>query len=225
MLDRKNIVAMALQLTKSVPLTELSIVRLASELGVTPALIHYYLGGRSGLGSRDALTTGMMNAFYREMVEQWPAETEDWQQSLEIVAYAVYRAYLRYPGITMYVASHNRYLVVQDVEEGETDYGIVQFEKFVSAVRRAGFSAELTGTYAHLLAMFITSAAHATVAHRWPGQHSQFLIGKMETLDPATFPGTHYVLNGFAHLNAAEAFATGLRMWLQSLELARKQIR
>lgn len=215
---------MTFHLTKSVPLSELSIVRVASELGVTPALIHYYLGGRTGLGGRDALTTGVMNAFYREMVEQWPPEIGDWQHDIEVVAYAVYRAYLRYPGIAMYIATHNRYLMVQDVMEGETDYGLVQFEKFVSTVRRAGFNAQLTGTYAHLLAMFVTSSAHATVTHRWPGQHSKFLTEKMASLDQAAFSGTHYVLKGFTHLNAAEAFATGLRLWLQSLEQERKRL-
>src|ERR1700693_4372753 len=43
LLDGAMILSIALQLAKSVPLAELSIVRLASELGVTPALIHYYL--------------------------------------------------------------------------------------------------------------------------------------------------------------------------------------
>ena len=109
MLDRPTILSVSLQLTKTVPLSELSVVRVARELGVTPGLIHYYLGGRDGL------TSGVMNAFYREAVESWPSEAKDWRQNLEVVANAVYRFYLRYPGIVVYVASHNRYRLVQDV--------------------------------------------------------------------------------------------------------------
>jgi AcrR family transcriptional regulator len=221
MLDRETILSLSFQLTKSVPLTELSIVRVARELGVTPALIHYYLGGRNDLGGRDALTSGVMNAFYRELVEQWPPETGDWKHNIEVVAYAVYRAHLRYPGIAMYVSTHNRYQMVQDVGEGETDFGLVFFEKFLATVRQAGFDAERTGTYAHLLIMFVTSSAHATVTHRWPGQHSEFLSAKLAALDPADFPSTHFVLKSFTHLNAAEAFATGLLLMVQSLELER----
>lgn len=223
LLDRGTIVALALQLTKSVPLSEVSIVRMAREMGVTPALIHYYLGEGND-GARGTLTSGVMNAFYREMVEQWPAAADDWQHSLEVIAHAVYRIYLRYPGVAMYLATHNRYMVVQDVREGETDYGLVHFENYMAAVRRAGFNAERTGIYTHLLAMFVASSAHATVTHRWPGQHSKFLMEKLSALDEAEFPATHYVLDGFAHMNAAEAFAIGLGLWIQSLAQERDKM-
>lgn len=72
MLDRSTILSVSLQLTKTVPLSELSVVRVAHELGVTPGLIHYYLRGR------DKLTSGVMNAFYREAVEDWPSQEIDW---------------------------------------------------------------------------------------------------------------------------------------------------
>ena len=213
-LDRETILALAFKLTKTVPLTELSIVRVARELGVTPALIHYYLGS----GGRDVLTSGAMNAFYRELVEQWPPELGDWKHNFEVIADAIYRAHLRYPGISVYVATHNRYQLVQDVREGETDYGLVFFEKFTTTVRNFGLDAERTGVFAHLLMMFITSFAHSTVTRRWPGQHNEFLSSKLAALDPVAFPSTHFVRESITHLNAAEAFATGLRLVLQALE-------
>ena len=215
MLDRSTILSVSLQLTKSVPLSELSVVRVARELGVTPGLIHYYLGGR------DRLTSGVMNAFYREAVENWPNQEIDWMQNLEVVANAVYRFYLRYPGIVVYVASHNRYRLVQDVEEGETDYGILFFERFTTAVRRAGFDALRTAAYAHLLADIITSYAHATVARRWPSQHSQFLNEKLAGLDPAQFPSTHFIRESLTSLNPPDAFKMGLALVLQALEVDR----
>ena len=67
-LDRAMILNVGLQLTKTTSLVDLSIVRVAKELGVTPALIHYYLAG----GGRDALTSGVMNLYYRDLIERWP---------------------------------------------------------------------------------------------------------------------------------------------------------
>lgn len=215
MLDRATILSVSLQLTKTVPLSELSVVRVARELGVTPGLIHYYLGGR------DRLTSGVMNAFYREAIESWPGEEIDWRQNLEVVANAVYRSYLRYPGIVVYVASHNRYRLVQDVGEGETDYGIQFFERFTTAVRGVGFDALRTAAYAHLLADIITSYAHATAARRWPSQHSQFLNEKLAGLDPAQFPSTHFIRESLTGLNPSDAFKMGLALVLQALEVDR----
>jgi AcrR family transcriptional regulator len=217
MLDRSTILAVSLQLSKTVPLSELSVVRVARELGVTPGLIHYYLGGR------DRLTSGVMNAFYREAVEAWPGEVPEWKQNLEIVANGVYRAYLRYPGIVEYVSSHNRYRLVQDVSDGEIDYGILFFERFTTAVHGAGFDALRTAGYAHLLADLISSYAHATVARRWPSQHSEFLNEKLASLDPTQFPSTHFIRESLTSLNPADAFKMGLALVLQALEADRSR--
>ena len=63
-------------MARATPLQELSIVRVAKDLGVTPALIHYYLDGR------DALTSGVMNAFYKEMQLDWPLLTSHWREDV-----------------------------------------------------------------------------------------------------------------------------------------------
>jgi AcrR family transcriptional regulator len=214
LLDVAMILSIATQLAKSVPLSELSIVRLATELGVTPALIHYYLGGRN------ALTSGVMNSFYKEVIDNWPRDTgDDWRHRLEVVAAAVYRAHVRYPGIAAYVVSHNRYRMIQDVKKGETDYGILFFEYFTSAVKAIGFDAASTGIYAHLLMEFIITSAHATVRHMWPGEHKDFLENKLSALDPETYPATHFVRPSLTTLNASAAFTTGLGLLLQALEM------
>lgn len=218
LLDRKMILSVSFQLAKTVPLAELSIVRVARELGVTPPLVHYYLG------SRDALTSGVMNAFYRELVEEWPKQSTGWRENLEVVANAVYRAHIRYPGIASYVVSHNRFRMVQNVAQGEADYGVMFFEKFMATVRGVGFDAPRTGVYAHLLIEFITAYAHATVAHRWPGEHSSFLNEKLAGLDANAFPAAHFVSKSFTRLDAASAFATGLRLLLHGLEFEREKL-
>lgn len=217
MFDRSTILSMSFQLSKSIPLTELSIVRVAKELGVTPPLIHYYLGGR------DALTSGVINAFYREAVESWPKLSGDWHHDLEVVAHHIYRVHMRYPGIAAYMVSHNRHRLFQELGEDETDYGIQFFEKYISAVRAIGFDPMRTATFGHLLIDFVVGNAHATVRHRWPGEHADFLNNRLAALDPQEFPSTHYVRESLIRLNASEAFAAGLKLVMQSLELERSK--
>lgn len=217
LLNKETILSLALQMTKSVSLPDLSVVRVASELGVTPALIHYYIG------SRDGLTSGVMNAFYREVVENWPAELGDWAQDFEVLAHSIYRAYLRYPGVVIYVATHNRYQLFQDVGEGEADYGLLTFEKFIAVMRKMGMDPGRTGMYAHLSMAFISSFAHMTVTHRWPGQSREFLVDKMGGLDPVAYPNIAFVRDSFTNLGATDAFMVGMRMLMESLEAERKR--
>jgi AcrR family transcriptional regulator len=216
--SREMIIASALAMTRKVPLQDLSIVRAAQELEVTPALIHYYLG------SRDALTSGVMNAFYRQLVEQWPALRGPWRKDLEAICTVVYKAHAHHPGIAAYVVSHNKYRMVQDVLPGETDYGVLLFEKFTSAVQAIGFDAVRTGMYTHLLNEFVTGYAQATAAHRWPGEHAQFLDSTLGGLDRQKFPAAHFVSKTFTRLDATSAFQNGLRLFLDGLALERKRV-
>ncbi|WP_211368958.1 TetR/AcrR family transcriptional regulator [Pseudoxanthomonas jiangsuensis] len=212
-LNREAVLAVAFSLTKTVSVTELSIVRVARELGVTPALIHYYLAG----GGRDMLTSGVMNAFYREVVEQWPQTTGEWRHDLEVMLETIYRAYLRYPGISIYAASHNRYQLVQDVDGGEIDYGLLVLEKFVGTVRQIGLDPGRTGSLAHQLMMFVQSYSYSTVARRWPGQHAAFLRAKLSELDATKHPNCHFIQESLVTLNAAEAFASGMQLFLDGV--------
>src|SRR6516165_8910078 len=92
-LDRDAILAVGLALTKSLPLQDVSIVRVARELEVTPASIHYYVEGR------DALTLGIVNLFIHDLLAEWPQPRAPWKSNLEAAATAIYRHYVRYPGI------------------------------------------------------------------------------------------------------------------------------
>lgn len=218
-LSRETVLAIAFGLTKTVSVSELSIVRVAREIGVTPALIHYYLAG----GGRDTLTSGVMNAFYREVAEQWPVETGEWRHDLEIVFEAIYRAYLRYPGISIYASSHNRYQLVQDVRPGETDYGLQVLEKSVATVRKIGFDASRTAALTYQLMLFVRSYSHATVARRWPGQHAEFLRSKLSELDVAKYPNSHFIQTSLIGLNAAEAFSSGISLVMDGIALERER--
>jgi hypothetical protein len=114
--------------------------------------------------------------------------------------------------------------MIQDVKPEETDYGILFFERFTSGVKAIGFDAGSTGIYAHLLMEFIVGSAHATVRHMWPGEHKDFLESRLSALDPAAYPATHFVKTSFADLNASAAFATGLGLLMQALEMKREKL-
>src|SRR5580692_9369027 len=79
-----SILRASYRLTKTVPLQELSIVFVAKSLGVTPALIHYYVEGR------DWLTSGTMNLFYSELLRKLPKNTGDWKRDIPRMAHAMY---------------------------------------------------------------------------------------------------------------------------------------
>jgi hypothetical protein len=165
-----------------------------------------------------------MNAFYRELVEQWPALRGSWRKDLEAICTVVYEAHAGHPGIAAYVVSHNKYRMVQHVLPGETDYGVLLFEKFTSAVQAIGFDAVRTGMYTHLLNEFVTGYAQATAAHRWPGEHAQFLDATLAGLDRRKFPAAHFVSKTFTRLDATSAFQTGLRLFLDGMALERKRM-
>lgn len=215
LLDRSLIIACAFQLSRDTPLQELSIVRVARELGVTPALIHYYIDGR------DALTSGVMNSFYRKTLEAWPALTGHWQEDVENVVRAVYAAYVSYPGIAAYVVAHNRYRLSQLLIEGETNHATIFFERFVAVVRAAGVDSYRTAMWSHLLMEFVVSMAFSAVRHRFPGEHGDHLDRLFSALPPDEFPNMCFVHKDFVRLNAGEAFAEALRLMLTTIGLER----
>lgn len=217
-LDRATVLAVALELAKTVPLSQLSVVYVARELGVTPGLIHYYVGGRG------PLTSGVMSAFWMQVVTQWPATTGQWREDLEKVSHALFEALLRYPGIANYFATHDRYRMVQEVGEDEIDNGLVFFEKFTNAVRAAGFDPARTSVYGNLLLEFIGAYAHRTVSHRWPDQHSDFLNQKLQKLDTKAYPGIHYIRESLVAMNAQDAFNMSLQLLLQALAAEREGV-
>ncbi|HTO60692.1 MAG TPA: hypothetical protein VMM15_05495, partial [Bradyrhizobium sp.] len=156
-ISRVSILRLSYKLVRTVPLQELSVVVVAKALRVTPALIHYYTGGR------DRLTSGTMNLFYRDLLRNMPDSTDDWAFDLLATARAIYAHLVTYAGVASYVVSRNRFRVFQMTSGGERDYGAEVLERLACCVRRAGCSAERTGIYAHLIMEFLISSAHGAV--------------------------------------------------------------
>lgn len=210
-LSRGEIAQRALELCRREPLQDVSIVRIATELGVTPALIHYYVGGR------DRLTSGVMNAFYRQLVAKLPPPSDAWRDDVTRVFDTIYANYIQFGGVVAYVMAHNRFRLYQLVEADERDYGAEFFERVIGAVRLAGLPADRTAMYAHLLLQHVLSSAFQQASRQLPEDHQAFLVSRLRRLDAGSTPNTHFVLESFAALRGDDAFATGLGIIVEAI--------
>jgi AcrR family transcriptional regulator len=210
-LSKEFIVAKGLELCRRIPLQEVSIVRVARELSVTPALLHYYLGGR------EALTSGVMNAYYRELTQALPVQTGDWKSDIAAVMRTIYQKDVNYGGIVAYVMSHNRYRLFQDVEADETDYGILFFDRLTACVRQAGLNASRTAMFVHLLLQHVLASAYQQTSHQLPGDHHAFLLSRLNHVDTRERPNVHFVLEAFSGLNGDAAFEAGLDLLIEGM--------
>jgi AcrR family transcriptional regulator len=219
--SRPSILKSALKLAKTHPLQDLSIVTVARSMKVTPALIHYYIGGR------DWLTSGTMNLFYRDLLKKWPKETGEWQADLSAAAKVIYDHYVLYAGIAAYVVSHSRFRVFQLTAFGDRDYGIETLERFSGRVAAAGLSGERSGIYAHLFMEFIITTAYGAAHHIFPKEHREFLEEKTSKLDPEKYPNIFFARRAPVQIDGDFAFEEGCRLYMLGIasELARLKSR
>jgi AcrR family transcriptional regulator len=207
-----SILQAALRLSRKTPLQDISIAAIARSMEITPALIHYYIGGR------DWLISGVMNSFYQELTHKWPVATGAWQDDLLAASRTVYDHFVRYGGIASYAASDSRFSVFQleGVENG--DYGLQLLEKFTARVRAAGLSGARTGIYAHLMMNFIINTAHGTSRHLFPGEHRAFLQKETAKLDKNAFPSIFFAMQAPLNLDGDIAFQEGFDLFLLGMQ-------
>lgn len=214
-IDRPSILRRGLDLARTIPLQELSIVRLGDEFGVTAASIRYYLRGRS------ALTAGVVNVFFRDLLEHFPVISGDWKTDVPAVAEILYRGYLRYRGIAAYFAAENRFRILAAAAEGEDGLAPPTFlERYFAVVREVGLDVERTSAYAILLLQLLHMAAHASAQHQWPGQHNR-LKKQLQGLDPAVFPNVSEMRESYVNFSGEIAFKAVLSLVLSGLEVER----
>lgn len=207
-MNRATILKTALKLAMTVPLQDLSIVTVSRAINVTPALIHYYIGGR------DWLTSGIMNLFYRNLLRKWPAETGDWKADLLAAAEVIYDQFSRYGGIAAYAVSNARFRVFQLTAFGDRDYGVETLDRFTARVRAAGLSPDRTGVYANQFIEFIISTGNGTSHHIYPGEHRKFLEEKTDGLDPERYPNLMFARRAPFTIDGALAFREGCYLFL-----------
>jgi AcrR family transcriptional regulator len=215
-LDRDVILAVGLALTKSLPLQDVSIVRIARELEVTPASIHYYLDGR------DALTLGIVNLFIHDLLAEWPQPVASWKPDLKAAATAIYRHYVRYPGIAAYFAGQNRFRIFIPAGEQRGAEHLHRFlERYFAVIAAVGLNARRNAVYALVLIQFVIAAAHATASHQLPGEQDK-LGAVLSGLDPRLYPNIRRMRASYVKLGGNDAFRAGLHLILAGLQAERR---
>lgn len=219
-ISRTRILRTALRMAKTIPLQELSIVTVAKKMDVTPALIHYYIG------SREWLTSGVMNLFYRDLIKRWQEPTGEWKRDVVVSAHGVYRHFVSYAGIAAYVVSNSRFRIFQLTAFGERDYGAEVLERFTGIIRSVGLSGERTGIYSSQFMEFIFSIANSASHHIFPSEHRAFLEEKSASLDPRQYPNLLFSKGGPLSIDGELAFEEGCYLYLLGMqtELAGKSI-
>jgi len=191
-------------------------VRIAREFGVTPASIHYYLDGR------DALTSGIVNLFIHDLLSEWPVTGSSWKVDIAGVAHAIYRHYVRYPGIAAYFAAQNRFRVLVPAGGQIGAEHLHRFlERYFAVIAGVGLNSRRSAVYALVLIQFVISAAHATASHQLPSEQGK-LGAVLSALDQKKFPTIHRLRKSYLNLAGDEAFAAGLRLILAGLEAERR---
>jgi AcrR family transcriptional regulator len=207
-----SILRTSYRLAKAVPLQEVSIVVVAKTLGVTPALIHYYVGGR------DWLTSGTMNLFYSDLLRKLPKNTGDWKRDIPKMAHTMYEHLVHYAGVAAYMVSHNRFRIWQLTAYGQREYGVEVLERLAACVAQAGCAPKRTGIYTHLIMEFVIGSAHRAAHHLFPGEHKEFLSEKLSKLDPERFPTLMLTDSAPISLGPESAFNEEIRLFMLGLE-------
>lgn len=201
----------ALEMARDVPLQELSMAMLAQELGVTPALIYYYVT------DRDTLVSGVVNLFFKAMGERWPPLTGHWQVDMNAFARAAYVNNNTYGGVAAYLAQNNRFRLFQKVREGETDHGLFYFDRATTILRSGGFTPAQVALAYHLVMQHVVSSDGARVRHLLPADHRDFIRNRLQALPEDRYPGARFVADAFPELSADQSFEAGLTLLLQGI--------
>lgn len=214
-LDRHVILRRGLELTRTMPLQDISVVRIASELDVTAASIRYYLR------TRDALTAGIISAFYRGVLDSWPRLSGDWKTDLTAVAETIYRNFLIYPGVAAYFAALSRFRILAAAAKMEDDQAVALFlERYFAVIRHVGLDVERSAKYSVILLQLLHMSAHNTTRHQWPGEH-EVLTTFLEGLDAESFPNIAAMRDSYLRMAGQYAFQAALDLVISGLELER----
>lgn len=211
-LSRAVIIDCAVKLAQKESLEEISMVRLARELGVTPALIHYYMG------SREDLLSAVLNNAFRDRLSALPPLTGHWRHDLEAIAHATSKTHARWPGLASYTARHNRFRLFQKVSEGDTDYGLMFFDHVGRILRDGGFTASQAALVYHLLMTFLVSIGTTMANRQSPKDHEDFIVGYLSRHDPKQIPGASFMMKPFAKIDAPVSLEAGLKVLLDGFQ-------
>lgn len=210
-LSREQVLAHAMALAQSESVADITIARLARELGVTTSLIHYFVG------SRDELLSAVFNHTLKIRSESFPELTGRWREDLEAQLRQTHQYQLKWKGITTYVATHNRHRLFQRVGPGEVDYGLVFFDRIGRILKSAGLSRPHAALAYHLVMLFLTAVASAHVHRQEPAEHQAYLREHLELFPRKDYEGAYFLMPEFSRLSTATTFEEGMRLLLDGI--------
>lgn len=214
-IDRQTILECGLRLAKKIPLQNISVVRVATDLGVTAASIRYHLRGR------DALTAGIVNMFYKDLLVRWPSIQDNWKKDIAAVTDLIFDSYLRYPGITAHFGAENRIQILSSAIKADVDSTMPLFlERYFAIFAEAGLNESRTASYAIILLQLIHMAAHATLRHQWP-RENKLMEAHLRNLDPDKFPQTARLRESYIKMEGRAALDAALHLVMSGLEQER----
>jgi AcrR family transcriptional regulator len=211
-LSRDAVIRSAIELAQRESISEVSMVRVAREMGVAPGLVHYYLG------SKDDLLSAVLNAAFKERVLALPPVTGDWRVDLEGVCRSTLETLARWPGVANYIATQNRFRLFQRVQPGETDYGLAYFDHLGRILKNAGFTPAQAALAFDLTMMFVTSISAEIANRQAPGEHKDFIVGYVSHFDRKDIPGATFLAEPFAKIDSERRLGAGLRLMLDGFE-------
>lgn len=212
-LSSEIVIKRALRLAKKFPLDDVSIVRLSKEFEVTPAAIHYYVSTRS------VLISGVMNAFYRELLESLPKRKPRWRADAEACAESFYDLLRVYKGIAHYLVSSNQLRLGQLRSSTEPDFGLMVFDRVVSAFKDAGFGPDNAGLAWHILVQTVLSVSHSEAVGNIPKQTQKAVLRRIGAERIQAFPGVAFAFERLTEIDVDINKKASFEMMLNYLEL------
>lgn len=219
-LSREHILHVALEMTRSLSLADISFVQIARQLDVSPGSVHYYVG------TRDELISAVMNRAYRVLLDAIGEldASQGWQAYLGDIMSAMRERFLTYPGIGSYIALNAEYRVFQSVDRSEIDYGRRYLDHMLDLFRRAGFRAADAAICVHLTHSFVLSVSYGELEGNLPSQNRDAMHQRweQEKAEPEPAPGLVFGLGAFATLDEEEAFRHGVSALINEFDRMRQ---
>jgi AcrR family transcriptional regulator len=215
-MSRERIVAHAVGLSRTETLSDLTIARVARELGITTGLVHYFVG------SRDELLSAALNEGLRELVAEFPPLTGSWRDDLLSHWLTVYRQLVKRRGLAIYITTQSRHRLFQKVQPGQVDHGLVFFDRFGQIFKSGGFPADLAAMAYHQFAIVVTTVAFNEVSGQEPAASRQFLEGYLKPTRKTEYPGAVFLAAGIGRVDSESALVTGLQWHLEAIARRRE---
>jgi AcrR family transcriptional regulator len=189
LLEREQIIAAALRLTRRLGLDNMSMRKLGDELGVTSMALYWYFKSKDELV--DAVTDAVL-----QQVELPDAGDKPWDEHLRFIAWAVHDVLVEYPGIADQLLTYQNFppsaIPVVDVS--------------VRTLRDAGFNELVAASAFNVLTSYVVTRSHFEAYQRL-----------VTASDEAGRDVTERAVQGWQRLGPAVGGAEGARAYVDHL--------